>query len=263
MAAGQGFMPTSWKRAGNWARRAVRAMVMLPVSSGSRSASRAARWNWETRPGTARRCAPARSPPAGQCGRADQRHRTGAVVRTGGRHAQRSMAKRWASIDLPEPDGPTISRLCWRAAATSRVRLAPAWPLTSARSATAAAGPAGAGSAWCQPSSAASLCRAARQELPHHIEQVGRTVDLGAGHQGGLPRALGRQHQPRHGAPGHAAPAPSRVHHARAADALKARAPPRTRGRRAGLPRSARRPRGCPGRSAGGPSPPAGRPAPG
>jgi hypothetical protein len=38
-------------------------------------------------------------------------------------------------------------------------------------------------------------CRAAGQELPHHVEQVSRTVDVGTGHQGGLPRAFCRQHQ--------------------------------------------------------------------
>jgi hypothetical protein len=43
---GQGFIAaTSWKRAGNSARRAAREMVIVPVSSGSRSASSAARGN--------------------------------------------------------------------------------------------------------------------------------------------------------------------------------------------------------------------------
>jgi hypothetical protein len=42
----QGFIAaTSWKRAGNSHRRAAREMVMWPVSSGSRSASSAARGN--------------------------------------------------------------------------------------------------------------------------------------------------------------------------------------------------------------------------
>ncbi len=43
-------------------------------------------------------------------------------------------AKRWASIDLPEPGGPLINRLWWPAAAISSARLAAAWPLTSLRS---------------------------------------------------------------------------------------------------------------------------------
>ncbi|MOA69901.1 hypothetical protein D3C78_1983810 [compost metagenome] len=44
-------------------------------------------------------------------------------------------AKRCASIDLPEPGSPTINRLWPPAAAISSARLAPVWPLTSARSA--------------------------------------------------------------------------------------------------------------------------------
>jgi hypothetical protein len=35
-----------------------------------------------------------------------------------------------------------------------------------------------------------------RQEAGHHVEQVARGVDLGAGHQRGLPRTVGGQHQP-------------------------------------------------------------------
>ncbi len=42
--------------------------------------------------------------------------------------------KHAASIDLPEPGGPSISRLCPPAAAISRARLAMAWPRTSAMS---------------------------------------------------------------------------------------------------------------------------------
>ncbi len=45
-----------------------------------------------------------------------------------------SPAKRCASIDLPEPGGPAISRLWPPAAAISSARLAPAWPFTSAMS---------------------------------------------------------------------------------------------------------------------------------
>ena len=47
---------------------------------------------------------------------------------------------RLASIDLPAPGGPTISRLWPPAAATSSARLAVSWPLMSARSGSAAAG---------------------------------------------------------------------------------------------------------------------------
>ena len=46
ITAGQGFMAAiSWKRAGNSARRAARAMVTVPLSSGWRKASSAARGN--------------------------------------------------------------------------------------------------------------------------------------------------------------------------------------------------------------------------
>ncbi len=44
---------------------------------------------------------------------------------------------RAASMDLPEPGGPTMSRLCPPAAATSSARLALSWPLMSARSSSA------------------------------------------------------------------------------------------------------------------------------
>lgn len=53
-------------------------------------------------------------------------------------------AKRCASIDLPDPGGPVMSRLCPPAAAISSARLAAAWPFTSARSGSAACVPAGA-----------------------------------------------------------------------------------------------------------------------
>ncbi len=45
-----------------------------------------------------------------------------------------SPGSRCASIDLPEPGGPTINRLCAPAAATSSARLAASCPLMSARS---------------------------------------------------------------------------------------------------------------------------------
>ena len=45
---------------------------------------------------------------------------------------------RAASIDLPEPGGPIISKLWPPAAAISNARLALSWPLTSLRSSMAA-----------------------------------------------------------------------------------------------------------------------------
>ncbi len=44
--------------------------------------------------------------------------------------------KRDASMDFPEPGGPTISRLCAPAAAISSARLAASWPLMSRISGT-------------------------------------------------------------------------------------------------------------------------------
>ncbi len=72
-------------------------------------------------------------------------------------------AKRCASIDLPEPGGPTINMLWPPAAAISSARRAAAWPFTSARSAQAgstdtrvgtrrAQPPSSGGSAWSLPS---------------------------------------------------------------------------------------------------------------
>ena len=48
---------------------------------------------------------------------------------------RRMPTKRCASIDLPEPGGPTMSKEWPPAAAISSTRLTPAWPFTSARSA--------------------------------------------------------------------------------------------------------------------------------
>ena len=56
-----------------------------------------------------------------------------------GRAAAGSRCRRRASIVLPEPGGPVMSRLCAPAAAISSARRARGWPRTSARSATAAA----------------------------------------------------------------------------------------------------------------------------
>jgi len=51
-----------------------------------------------------------------------------------GNNGGRIEGSRAASIDLPAPGGPTISRLWPPAAATSSARLALSWPLMSARS---------------------------------------------------------------------------------------------------------------------------------
>ena len=61
--------------------------------------------------------------------------------------------RRAASIDLPEPGAPIISRLWPPAAATSSTRLALSWPLTSARSGS------GVGSASTLGLGRASVCR--------------------------------------------------------------------------------------------------------
>ncbi len=44
------------------------------------------------------------------------------------------VAMRFESIDLPEPGGPIMSRLCPPATATSMARLTWPWPLTSLKS---------------------------------------------------------------------------------------------------------------------------------
>jgi hypothetical protein len=130
--------------------RAAREMVMRPVSSGSRSASSAARGIRAVRRGTARRRAPARSRPAAAVSRRPPAPRAGAVVRRAipgaapargveapGQAGSAALAsasssliggsrpgRRCASIDLPVPAGPTSSRLWPPAAAISSARLA-------------------------------------------------------------------------------------------------------------------------------------------
>ena len=152
---------TSWNRAGNSARRAARAMVMVPVSSGSRSASSALRANSgnssknstplcaiEISPGRGGEPPPTRATALAewwglQVGRWPQRSKENrplrllmaalssacSVLMSGS-----SPAKRCASMDLPAPGDPISKRLWPPAAAISRARLAPDWPLTSARS---------------------------------------------------------------------------------------------------------------------------------
>lgn len=64
----------------------------------------------------------------------------------------RMEGSRCASIDLPEPGGPTISRLWPPAAATSSARRALSWPLMSARSGRSPA------AAWIFASGRAITC---------------------------------------------------------------------------------------------------------
>ena len=165
---GQGFMAaTSWQRAGNSACRAAREMVMRPLSSGSRSASRAARgYSGSSSRNRMPWCASEISP--GRGGEPPPTSATGDALWCGARSTRWPQRSAWnwparlstaadssawvsssggsrptsrcASIDLPVPGGPTSSTLCPPAAATSSARLAMAWPLTSRRSGKAGAG---------------------------------------------------------------------------------------------------------------------------
>ena len=136
---------------------------MRPVSSGSRSASSAARgnsgsssrnstppWASEISPGRGGeppptsadrdwRCGAARAPAAGRNAAGSKPARPGPAARRWPAPRPASIggsrpARRCASIDLPVPGGPIISRLWPPAAAISSARLAAAWPLTSRRS---------------------------------------------------------------------------------------------------------------------------------
>ena len=142
-------------------------MSTLPSSSGWRSASSAARENsasssrnstprwasvtspgrgrappptrpcgemvwWGERNGRSRASSPAPSP-ATLCTRVMSR----ASAKSGG---GRMPGTRRASIVLPAPGGPTMSRLCPPAAAISSARFASCWPRTSARSGATGAG---------------------------------------------------------------------------------------------------------------------------
>ncbi len=85
-------------------------------------------------------------------------------------------ARRRASIDLPVPGGPTMSRLSWPAAATSSARLAAPWPRTSTQVVQRRRGArarSGRGSR-----SAARVGAIAGQERAHDVEQV-----VGAAHR--------------------------------------------------------------------------------
>ncbi len=153
---------TSWKRAGNSLCMAAREMRMWPLSSGSRRASSAARGNsGNSSRNSTPLCASEISPGLGgeppptsatalavwwgeQVGRWPQRasaKRPASDATAADSKASRVLmggsrpAKRCASMDLPEPGGPTMSTLWPPAAAISSARLAAAWPFTSARSA--------------------------------------------------------------------------------------------------------------------------------
>ncbi len=139
---------------------------MFPDSSGSRRASSAARGNSGSSsrnrtPWCAREISPGRGgdpPPTSAtalavwCGdrvgrtahwSSENRPPNEAIAAlcsaSSGLMAGSKPAKRWASMDLPEPGGPAISRLCPPAAAISSARLAAAWPFTSDRSGYVAA----------------------------------------------------------------------------------------------------------------------------
>lgn len=157
----------NWKRAGNSACRAAREITMRPVSSGSRSASSALRWNsgnssrnstpWcasEISPGLGGEPPPtSAADEAVWCGarstRWPQAAGRNAPVRLSTAADSRasswviggsSPAKRCASIDLPVPGEPSISTLWPPAAAISSARLAADWPFTSRRSGRSGAG---------------------------------------------------------------------------------------------------------------------------
>ena len=76
--------------------------------------------------------------------------------------------RRAASIDLPEPGGPTNSRLWPPAAAISSARLAFSWPFTSRRSATPAPRP-------CRPASAPQHLGSAEMVHQRDSERGGQT----------------------------------------------------------------------------------------
>ena len=176
----------SWNCAGNSARCVARAMVMVPVSSGSRSASSAMRLNSgnssrNKTPWCASDISPGRGgfpPPtnatalAEWCGlqvgrmphcamsKRPAKERTAALSRAWSSSIGGSKpAKRCANMDLPEPGGPLISTECPPAAAISSARLAADCPFTSAKSATTAAALRAMGNTRTQPSLFASPVR--------------------------------------------------------------------------------------------------------
>ena len=176
---------------------------MRPVSSGSRSASSAARGNSgsssrNSTPWCASEISPGRGgepPPTSAaddalwCGARSTRwpqrcDREGAGQAEHGCRFERLVVgrapaaaptKRCASIDLPVPGGPTIKTLWPPAAAISSARLAPAWPLTSAQSARRAGVRIAAGARRRRTARHRAASR--RQQCAHDIEQVRGAVD--------------------------------------------------------------------------------------
>ena len=160
---------TSRKWAGRVTRVSARAMRIRPSSNGWRSESRTIGANspsssrnstppwlseispgrsrpepppimatalvpwWGARSGGRRTSPPGRGMPAAECTRVASR--AWASSRSG-----RRPGRRWASIVLPAPGGPTIRRWWPPAAATSSAARARGWPRTSARSGAALAG---------------------------------------------------------------------------------------------------------------------------
>ena len=152
---------------------------MWPFSSGSRSASRALRANSgnsskNSTPWWASDMAPGRGgepPPTSAtalavwCGALVGRRPHSCGSKRPARLATAALSsascsvmagsrllKRWASMDLPAPGGPTSSRPCPPAAAISRARLACTWPFTSARSGPLARWTGACAVMRCQPS---------------------------------------------------------------------------------------------------------------
>jgi len=165
----QGFIAaTSWKRAGKSICCAAREIVMLPLSSGSRSTSSTRRSNsGNSSRNSTPRCASVISPGRGLlppptsaapeavwCGLRKLRtphlrasKPEGPIEATAAASSASASViggsrpgRRCASMDLPEPGGPSM-RIEWApAAAISSARLACGWPRTSPRSGAASGG---------------------------------------------------------------------------------------------------------------------------
>ena len=154
---------TSWNRAGRCSVPPERATVTSPSSRGWRRASSTSRWNSgsssrNSTPLWAREISPGRSsgpPPAraaaeavwwgARKGRRVSRGRFGSVSPATDQMPETASASsrlmsgrmegsRFASMDLPAPGEPIISRLWPPAAAISRARFTFSWPITSRRS---------------------------------------------------------------------------------------------------------------------------------
>ena len=179
---------TSWKRAANCTEARARVTRTTPSSSGWRSPSRTAGWNSPTSsknstPPLASETSPGRMlavpPPtmatsdAVWCGARRGGRRTSPsgsgrpaaewiIVVSNARSRPRAGSRpgrRWASMVLPAPGGPSRRRWWPPAAAASMARRAMTWPRTSARSGSAASAPtsgAGAGGGHGAPRASTS-----------------------------------------------------------------------------------------------------------